>query len=165
MTTSVAINDSARLSIPLDNQHEDWIIARAIEITERRVFQRSNTLQNPTEVRDYLRMKLASERNEVFSVVFLDNRHRVIAFDVLFKGTIDASSVYPRVVLSKALEHNAAAVIFAHNHPSGVTEPSLADKAITERLASLLTAVDIRVLDHFIIGEGKPFSFAEMGLL
>jgi DNA repair protein RadC len=165
MTTPVAIHDSASLFNLLDTQHEDWIIARAIEITERRVFQRGDTLQNPPEVRDFLQVKLAGERNEVFSVVFLDNRHRVIAFEILFKGTIDASSVYPRVVLSRAMAHNAAALIFAHNHPSGVTDPSQADKAITERLKSLLSAVDVRVLDHFIIGEGQPYSFAENGLL
>jgi DNA repair protein RadC len=165
MTTPVAIHDSASLLDLLDTQHEEWLIARAIEITERRIFQRGDTLQNPSEVRDFLQVKLAGEPNEVFSVLFLDNRHRVIAFEVLFKGTIDASSVYPRVVLSRSLAHNAAALIMAHNHPSGVTEPSQADKVITERLKSLLSAVDVRVLDHFIVGEGRPYSFAENGLL
>lgn len=165
MTTSVAINESANLFRLLDTQHEDWIIARAMEIVEKRLFHRGETLRSPTEVRDFLRVKLAGERNEVFAAVFLDNQHRVIAYEVMFKGTIDASSVYPRVVLCRALEHNAAAVIFAHNHPSGITDPSQADQAITERLKSLLLAVDIRVLDHFIIGKGQPFSFAEMGVL
>jgi DNA repair protein RadC len=165
MTTSVAINDSASLFNLLDSQHEDWIIARAVEITERRLFERSVTLQNPSEVRDFLRFKLNRERNEVFSVLVLDNRHRVIAFEILFKGTIGASSVYPRVVLSRSLDQNAAALIMAHNHPSGVTETSQADQALTERLKSLLSAVDVRVLDHFIVGEGQPYSFAKHGLI
>lgn len=165
MTTSVAINDSANLFRVLDTQHEDWIIARAMEIVEQRIFRRGESLRSPTEVRDFLRIKLAGERHEVFSAMFLDSQHRVIAYEALFKGTIDASSVYPRVVLCQALEHNAAAVIFAHNHPSGITDPSRADQVITDSLKSLLKTVDIRVLDHLIIGEGQPFSFAEMGLL
>ena len=97
--------------------------------------------------------------------MFLDNQHRVIQLDELFRGTIDGASVYPREVVKQALHHNAAAVIFAHNHPSGVTEPSQADKQITEKLKKALDLFDIRVLDHFIIGDGEPYSFAEHGLI
>jgi DNA repair protein RadC len=102
---------------------------------------------------------------EVFACLFLDTRHRVIAYEELFNGTIDGSSVHPREVVRRALHHNCAAVILAHNHPSGVCEPSHADKAITKRLQDALALVDVRVLDHFIVGDASPYSFAETGLL
>jgi DNA repair protein RadC len=101
----------------------------------------------------------------VFACLFLDNQNRVIQLIELFRGTIDSTSVYPREVAKQALHHNAAAVIFAHNHPSGIAEPSLADKHITEKLKQALALFDIRVLDHFIIGDGQPYSFAEHGLI
>ena len=101
----------------------------------------------------------------MFACLFLDNQHRVIHLDQLFRGTIDGASVYPREVVKKALHHNAAAVIFAHNHPSGISEPSPADKQITEKLKQALALLDIRVLDHFIIADGQPYSFAEHGLI
>ena len=101
----------------------------------------------------------------MFACLFLDNQHRVILLEELFRGTIDGASVYPREVVKQALYHNAAAVIFAHNHPSGISEPSQADKHITEKLKQALSLFDIRVLDHFIIGDGQPYSFAEHGLL
>jgi len=101
----------------------------------------------------------------VFACVFLDNRHRIIAFEELFQGTIDGASVHPRVVVQKALENNAAAVIFAHNHPSGVAEPSMADQRITQRLKDALALVEIRVLDHFIVTAEDSISFAERSLL
>ncbi|MCB1906635.1 MAG: DNA repair protein RadC, partial [Rhodocyclaceae bacterium] len=116
-------------------------------------------------VRDYLRLKLVAEPNEIFAVVFLDNQHQVLAFEPLFQGTVDQTSVYPRVVVQRALALNASALILAHQHPSGTTEPSAADRAITERLKSALATVDVRVLDHFIVGKGSPYSFAESGLL
>ena len=102
---------------------------------------------------------------EVFSCLFLDNRHRVIEFEELFRGTIDGASVHPREVVQRALYHNAAALILAHNHPSGVAEPSSADRRITQRLKEALALVEIRVLDHFIVGEGQPVSMAELGLM
>lgn len=144
---------------------EDPLIQQAIGVLEERLFKHGAELISPASVREYLWLKLASEALEVFAVVFLDSRHRVIAFEPMFHGTIDGASVYPRAVLKRAIEHNCAAVIFAHNHPSGLTDPSHADKAITVRLKSVLELVDVRVLDHFIVGEGKPFSFAEAGLL
>lgn len=144
---------------------EDLLIRQAIGVLEERIFKRDAELTSPDAVRPYLRLKLASEPLEVFAVVFLDAQHRVIAFEPMFHGTIDGASVYPRAVLKRAIEHNCSAVIFAHNHPTGLTRPSNADKALTTRLKSVLEWVDVRVLDHFIIGEGEPYSFAEAGLL
>ena len=126
---------------------------------------RGDAFENPTVTRRFLSAKLRHQGHEVFGVLFLDNAHRVIAFEELFHGTINGASVYPRVVLQRALAHNAAAVIFAHNHPSGVAEPSTADRQITDTLCNVLSMVDIRVLDHFVIGESEAVSFAERGLL
>lgn len=122
-------------------------------------------LANPRATREYLRMRLRDLDHEVFCCLHLDNRHRVIAFDELFRGTIDGASVHPREVVKQALARNAAAVILAHNHPSGVAEPSQADELITRRLKEALALVDIRVLDHIIVGDGQCESFAERGLL
>ncbi len=129
------------------------------------ILQRGSALTSPEATRAYLSAQLRNYSYEVFACLFLDNQHRVIVFEELFQGTIDGASVYPREVAKKALAHNAAAVIFAHNHPSGVSEPSQADKHITEKLKQALLLFDIRVLDHFIIGDGAPYSFAEHGLL
>ena len=129
------------------------------------VLQRGSALTSPEITRAYLSAQLRGYSYEVFACLFLDNQHRVIKLDELFRGTIDGASVYPREVVKQALYHNAAAVIFAHNHPSGITEPSLADKQITEKLKQALILFDIRVLDHFIIGDGEPYSFAEHGHL
>ncbi len=126
---------------------------------------RGEALTSPTLTRRYLRARLRDREHEVFACLFLDNRHRVIACEELFRGTIDGASVYPREVVKAALRHNAAAVIFGHNHPSGVGEPSRADERLTERLQAALALVDIRVLDHLVIGDGEPVSFAERGLL
>ncbi len=129
------------------------------------VLQRGSVLTSPEVTRAYLTAQLRSYSYEVFACLFLDNQHRVIVFEEMFRGTIDSASVYPREVAKKALFHNAAAVIFAHNHPSGINEPSQSDKQITEKLKQSLALFDIRVLDHFIIGDGQPYSFAEHGLL
>jgi len=131
----------------------------------KEVLQRGNALTSPDITRAYLSAQLRGYSYEVFACLFLDNQHRVIQLDELFRGTIDGASVYPREVVKQALRHNAAAVIFAHNHPSGIAEPSTADKLITEKLKQALALFDIRVLDHFIIGDGQPYSFAEHGLL
>lgn len=162
---SLVIADSRPESLTLiAAQHEDWIIRQAITLLENRVFKAGPALGSPAAVRDYLRLKLVAEPNEIFAVVFLDNQHQVLAFEPLFKGTVDQTSVYPRVVVQRALALNASALILAHQHPSGNTEPSAADRAITERLKSALATVDVRVLDHFIVGKGSPYSFAEAGL-
>jgi len=126
---------------------------------------RDGALQNPDETQRYLRAKLREYPYEVFACLFLDTRHRVIACEELFRGTIDGASVHPREVLRRALQHNAAALILAHNHPSGVAEPSQADRRITERLREVLALVDIRVLDHVVVGDQKSVSFAERGWL
>jgi len=126
---------------------------------------RGDALASPGQTRDYLTAQLRGYEHEVFACLFLDNRHRVIRFEELFRGTIDGASVHPREVVKHALRHNAAAVILAHNHPSGVAEPSQADRALTRRLQDALGLVEVRVLDHFVIGDGVSTSFAERGLL
>lgn len=126
--------------------------------------RRGDSLADPDAVRFYLTAKLRDYRFEVFSCLFLDNRHRVIEYEELFRGTIDGASVHPREVVRRALHHNAAAVIFAHNHPSGVAEPSQADERITQKLKDALHLIDVRVLDHFVIGD-SIVSFAERGML
>lgn len=131
----------------------------------KEVLQRGSALTSPEITRAYLSAQLRGYSYEVFACLFLDNQHRVIRLDELFRGTIDGASVYPREVVKLALHYNAAAVIFAHNHPSGISEPSQSDKHITEKLKQALDMFDIRVLDHFIIGDGEPFSFAEHGIL
>ncbi len=127
--------------------------------------QRGEALSNPADTRQFLLARLRHHPHEVFACLLLDNRHRVIAFEELFRGTIDAASVYPREVVKLALARNAAAVILAHNHPSGVAEPSRADELLTHRLRDALALVDIRLLDHFVIGDGEAVSFAERGLI
>ncbi len=126
---------------------------------------RGDPLENPAVTEQYLKSALRDHSNEVFACLFLDTRHRVIAFEELFHGTIDGATVYPRVVAEKALGHGAAALIVAHNHPSGINEPSLADQAITRRLKDALSLLDIRLLDHFVIGDGATVSMASRGLL
>ena len=113
----------------------------------------------------YVVARLRGRANEVFACLFLDNRHRVIAFEELFHGSVDGTSVHPRVVARRALAHNAAALVCAHNHPSGVAEPSRSDRAITARLRDALALVDVRLLDHFVVGDGECVSFAERGWL
>ena len=127
--------------------------------------ERGSVLDNPDTTRDYLRMRLRSYEHEVFACLFLDNRHRIICFEEMFNGTIDSASVHPREVVKRALHHNAAALILAHNHPSGTAEPSRSDQLLTQRLRDALQLVDVRVLDHFVIGDGETTSFAERGLM
>lgn len=120
---------------------------------------------SPDHVRRYLHATLRDRHAEVFCVLFLDNRHRLIRFEECFYGTIDGASVHPREIVRKAIQHNAAAVILAHNHPSGIAEPSQADIALTKRLVRAMELVDVRVLDHFVIGDCEPVSFSERGLM
>ncbi|MBN8480337.1 MAG: DNA repair protein RadC [Xanthomonadales bacterium] len=122
-----------------------------------------DSLTDPAASARYLKSRLGGYPYEVFACLFLDNRHRVIAFEELFRGSIDGASVHPREVVRHCLAHNAAAVIFAHNHPSGVAEPSSADRAITVRLRDSLALIDVRVLDHFVVGSGTPTSLAQRG--
>ncbi len=124
-----------------------------------------DALNDPRAARDYLKSRLRDLPHEVFAILFLDSRHRVIAFEELSRGSLEGAAVYPREVLKAALRHNAAAVILAHNHPSGVSDPSAADRTLTAQLKAALGVVDVRVLDHLVIGEGAPASFAERGWL
>lgn len=140
----------------------------ALELGERYLLatlQRGEGLLDPASTRRFLKSKLRRYDREVFACLFLDNQHRVITYEELFFGTIDGASVHPREVVKRVLYHNAAAVIFAHNHPSGIAEPSQADQRITERLKSALLLVDVRVLDHMIVGDSEVMSFAETGLI
>jgi DNA repair protein RadC len=131
----------------------------------RESIDRGPALGSPQAVRDYLRLKLKDRPHEVFVVVFLDAQNRVLGVEELFRGTLTQTSVYPREVVKRALAHNAAALILAHNHPSGVAEPSRSDETLTLALKQSLALVDVRVLDHFVIGAGAAMSFAERGLL
>lgn len=122
-------------------------------------------LTSPDLVRNYLSAQLRHRHQEVFAVLFLDNQHRLLAYEELFFGTIDGASVHPREVVRKAIAHNAAAMILAHNHPSGVAEPSQSDRRITERLQQALDLIDVRVLDHMVVGNKEVISFAERGFI
>jgi DNA repair protein RadC len=144
------------------------LLQAVLEMGRRHLFQaleQGEELSSPRAVRHYLTARLRHQDRELFCCLFLDNRHRVIRCEDLFQGTIDGASVYPREVVKRALALGAAAVIFAHNHPSGVAEPSSADQRLTQRLQRALELVDIRVLDHMVVGEAEVVSFAERGLL
>lgn len=137
-----------------------------LEMGRRHLAERARhkpALENPQAVRDYLKSMLRHEPHEVFGCLFLDSKHQVLTFEALFRGSIDSTSVHPRQVVKRALAHNAAALILCHNHPSGNTNPSQADRALTKRLREALELIDVRVLDHFIIGDGEPLSMAEYG--
>ena len=139
-----------------------------LEMSQRALkeeMQRGDALNSPGAVRDYLQLLLGGRQQEVFLVLFLDTQHRVIASEELFHGTLSQTSVYPREVVKRALAHNAAAVILAHNHPSGVAEPSQSDQHLTAALKQALGLVDVRVLDHFVVAVGQVLSFAEKGLI
>ena len=144
---------------------EDSIVDKALTILKDRMRVPGVSISSPDDTTKYLTLKLAECEHEKFCVLYLDNRHCLIAFKEMFHGTIDGASVHPREVVKQALQFNAAAVVFAHNHPSGNAEPSLADKRLTERLRDALALVDIRVLDHIIIGGIQAVSFAGRGLL
>ena len=143
---------------------EQSVLAQAADIIQSKII-RTSPLSNPELVKDYLQFKLVTKEHEVFALLLLDSQHRVLQFVELFRGTLDAASVYPREVVKEVLSYNAAAVILAHNHPSGVAEPSQADRRITERLSKALGIIDVAVLDHFVIGCGEMVSFAERGWL
>lgn len=145
-----------------------YAVLQAItEIAKRSLLEtikKGNILSNPRKAREYLLMKMRDYKHEVFACLFLDNQHRVIAFEEMFRGTISGASVHPREIVKRSLHYNAAAVIFAHNHPSGSSDPSKSDKCITQELKESLSLIDVRVLDHFVVGEDVT-SFAEESLL
>lgn len=168
----VGVRESRRLyrgslrQIFADHAHERCVIAR--ELVQRLLneeMQAGDALNSPHAVRDYLRLSLNGREHEVFIAIFLDAQHRVIQAMEMFRGTLTQTSVYPREVVKAALRLNAAAVIFAHNHPSGVPEPSQSDRMLTDALKQALSLVDVRVLDHFIVAGASILSFAERGLL
>ena len=143
-------------------QTDEEIIARASEILHA-TLERGDAMSDPRTVGMFLSAKLAKRHREVFAVMFMDTRHRLIAFEELFAGSLDGAEVHPREVARAALVHNAACVILAHNHPSGNPEPSAADRAVTARLKQALALLDVRLLDHFIIGDGPALSMAARG--
>ena len=148
--------------------YQQRTVARAIRILESEAaYYDGEALTSPEAAKKLAFLRLATKKDEHFAVAFLDNRHRLIAFQTLFTGTVDGASVYPRVVVRKALELNAAACVLCHNHPSGDPEPSQADQRITGRLKEALSLVDVRVLDHLVVGASYDdvTSFAERGLL
>src|SRR3990167_233458 len=144
---------------------EEDTIQRALSILEFRLRTPEHYFTKPADTRAYLKLKFSGLEHESFRVLFLDNQHGLISCEELSRGTIDGASVYPREVVKAALKFNAAAVIFSHNNPSGICEPSQADKHITKRLSDALGLVDIRVLDHIVVGGTETCSFAERGLL
>lgn len=154
------VRDGARRYRPAETYE---ILGTASDLLSCRVL--GQPLASTRDTRDYLRTRLAGLEHEVFGVLFLDNRHRVLAFEELFRGTLNGTAVYPREVVKRALAHNAAAVIFVHNHPSGDPEPSRADELLTQRLKEALSFLEIRVLDHLVVGHEGCVSFSERGLL
>ena len=153
---------SARFAMP---DHERAVIDAALTILGGYLRQPGAALHTPDGVKDYLRLHLATERRELFGVIFVDSQNRVIAFEVLFVGTLSQTSVYPREVVLAALGHEAAAVVLVHNHPSGSIQPSRADEVLTATLKNALSFVDVRVLDHMIVGGAAVLSMAEQGLM
>ena len=142
---------------------EDDVLNKASEILETK-FLKGEGFTSPSAAKDFLRYKLAHQKREVFAILLMDSQHRLIEYKELFFGTINAAPVYPREVMKEVLQQNAAAVILAHNHPSGVTEPSEADKRVTTRIKDALNHIDVPVLDHIVVGQ-DTVSFAERGLL
>jgi DNA repair protein RadC len=150
---------------PTRNPHEEAVIALALQILGERMREPGALFASPMMLKDYLRLAISEREHEVFAVLFLDAQHRLIEYQELFRGTLTQTSVYPREVVKLALAKNAAAVVLAHNHPSGIAEPSRADEFLTKALKSALGLIDVRVLDHIVIGGRHGVSFAERGLL
>ena len=146
-------------------EQENQVIAEAKDLLHQRLQTSNQVFSAPRVAKDYLCLQLSAEQREVFSCVFVDSQHKFLAYREMFVGTIDGCTIYPREVVKAALKENAAAVIFAHNHPSGVAEPSQQDIRFTHKLKDALLLIDIRVLDHFIVGGSRVVSLAERGLL
>jgi DNA repair protein RadC len=144
------------------------VLQAALEVGKRHLaerLQRGTALESADDTRRYLQAQLRDRPHEVFCCLFLDNRHRVLGFEELFRGTLNGTAVYPREIVKRAMHHNAAAVILVHNHPSGVAEPSRQDEILTERLKESLEMLEIRLLDHLVVGDGESVSFGERGML
>ncbi len=148
---------------PYTPDNDAAIIAQALDILGARLRKPGAVMDSPATTRAFLCLKLAEREHEIFAVLFLDTRHRVIAYEEIFHGTVDGAAVYPREIVKRALALNAAAVVLAHNHPSGEPDPSRADENLTVRLKDVLALVDVRVLDHIIIGGRESVSLAERG--
>ncbi|SUB81481.1 DNA repair protein RadC [Pragia fontium] len=148
-----------------NNTRKHRIINIALQLLEKQIKVRPYSSTSSAQTRDYLRLQLEQLEREVFMVLYLDNQHRLISSDVTALGTIRETWVYPREIVKESLAFNAAAVIFAHNHPSGVSEPSQADHSITNKLKEALSLIDVKVLDHFVVGHGELVSFTERGWL
>ncbi|WP_447739606.1 JAB domain-containing protein [Pseudomonas laurentiana] len=144
---------------------DERLVRRAINVLEKRLFQRGPQMHSPLVTKRYLQLQLAGCKHEVFAVMLLDNHNRLLSFEIMSEGTINAATVPPRRVLQRCLEVNSAAVILAHNHPSGDVMPSEADRTVTRTLKQLLSQVDVEVLDHIIVGSGEAYSFADSGQL
>ncbi|WP_206370635.1 JAB domain-containing protein [Solimonas marina] len=153
-------------ALPEDATREDRAIYRALKILDKRLRKPGPTMCDPLAVERYLHLCLADGDVEKFACLFVNAQHQVIAFEILATGTLDGAAVYPREVVKRALANSAAAVIFAHNHPSGVTKPSVNDRVLTDRLRQALATIDVRVLDHLVVGgRNSPTSFAAHGWL
>ncbi len=167
-SNSSAVAADALLVRDVDGQYRparaDEVLSQARRVLCQRV-RRGATMSSPQAVKDHLRLEIGALEHEVFCVLFLDAQHRIILLKQMFRGTVTQTSVYPREVVKEALAQNAAAVILAHNHPSGAPEPSRADEYLTKTLKTALALVDVRVLDHLVVGAGDVVSFAERGLL
>ncbi len=146
-------------------ESKDEVIAAAIRFVEEKAIYTAATLESPEATKQLLRLRIGDREREIFCVLYLNSQHQLIEVEELFQGTIDGAAVYPREIAKAARAHNAAAVILGHNHPSGTTDPSAADKRITERITGALGVLDIRVLDHVIVAPQNAFSFAEEGLM
>jgi len=168
LTGLFAANQTAFCQVPGMGPAKYAQLQAVLEMARRALAEElksGDAMNSPKSVRDYLRLSLEGKKHEIFVGIFLDAQNRAIAAEELFNGTLTQTSVYPREVVKRALHHNAAAMIFAHNHPSGVAEPSQADEILTQSLKQALALVDVKVLDHFIIGGGTAMSFAERGLI
>lgn len=165
MSHAARSEDRATYQVSPHTTDEDACIARALAILHNRFSNTGLTLGSPTDVKDYLRLRIAPLEHEVFGCVWLNAQNQLIKLDEVFRGTLTQASVYPREIVKEALKHNAAAVIFYHNHPSGTADPSNADEHLTRSLKDALALVDVRVLDHLIVTVDQVTSFAERGLL
>lgn len=166
MSNDLYSNSSATTEVEKipENISEEDVLYWAEKIVTKR-FTRSNYLTSPDATREFLKIILAKENRELFIVIFLDNQNGVLCYEILFQGTIDGAAVYPREIVKAVLVNNAAAVILAHNHPSGTPEPSFADQKITDRVIKALETIDVKVLDHLVVGGTETVSFAERGLI
>lgn len=162
MTDQIHSEDAAGYEVATDG---DEIIRQALDILAARIRKPDSYVTCPEDAEAFAVLKLAERQSEVFAMLWLDNRHGIIAFSEMFYGTIDGASVYPREVVREALQHNAAACVLVHNHPSGNPEPSQADQRITGRLKDALQLINVRVLDHLIVGGADVLSFAKRGLI